>query len=197
MRSRRTRAGTPAAIAPSGRSAFTTAPAPTTAWLPMRSAVEHLGSGAEPHVVSEHDAARRARLVDHGRICALELVAAADQVDLRREQGVRADRHARAREDLAVEAEVRVIAERDVAVLAGEDRPASEEDAAADVDAPVRRALGVEHHQVVDGDAVAQAHLVGVAQHDALAEHDSAPHASEQQRVEELAQQQSERPGHP
>ena len=109
------------------------------------------------------------------RASCLELVAPADEVGLRGEEAVLPHRHARAREDLAVEAEVAVVADRDVAVLAGEDRAAAEEDAAAHVDAPVRRPLRVEDDEVVHGHAVAEADLVRVAQHDALAEDDARP----------------------
>ena len=160
-------------------------------------AVEHLGPGAEPDVVAERDAARRARLVDDRRRLALELVAAADEVRP-------APRRARGAPTVTLEPEkisqwkprFDVVAERDVAVLAGEDRAATQEDAAADVDAPVGRALGVEHHEVVDRDAVAEAHLVRVAKHDALPEDDAPAHRAEEPRVAELAQQRGRaRPG--
>ena len=75
--------------------------------------------------------------------------------------------------------------------------PRPEEDAAAHVDAPVRRPLRVEDHEVVHGDAVAEAHLVRVAQHDALAEDDALPHRAEEERVEELAQEEAERSRNP
>ena len=91
---------------PSGRSAFTTAFAPTTTSLPMRTPSstfapvpsQTLSPSAMPREVRGWSmTATPARL---------ELVAAADEVGLRREEAVRAHRHARAREDLAVEAEV-------------------------------------------------------------------------------------------
>ena len=65
---RRIRAGTPAAMAPSGRSEVTTPLAPTTTLVPRRHPVEHLGPGAEPDVVAEGDPRRRARLVDHRHV---------------------------------------------------------------------------------------------------------------------------------
>jgi hypothetical protein len=96
-----------------------------------------------------------------------------------------------------VEAEVAVIPDRDVPVLAGEDRAAAEEHAPAHVDAPVGRPLGVEDHEVVDRDAVAETDLVRVPEHDALAEHHPPSDRAEEKRVEELPQEEAERAGHP
>jgi hypothetical protein len=64
-----------------------------------------------------------------GHVRLLELVAAADEVRVGGEEAVPPDRHLRAGEDLGVEADVDVVPERDVAVLAGQDGAAAEEDA--------------------------------------------------------------------
>ena len=68
-----------------------------------------------------------------------------------------------------------------------------DEHAAADRDAAVAVALGVEQAVVVDHHVVADADLVRVAQHDVLAEHDVAPAGPEQPRIEQLPQQQPQR----
>ena len=60
----------------------------------------------------------------------------------------------------------------------------------------VRAALRVEQAVVVDDDVVADVDLVGMPQHDVLAEDDVAAAAAEQHRVEGLAERQTERAGH-
>ena len=107
-----------------------------------------------------------------------------------------ADAHAAGRENLAVEADVRAVADLDVAVLARENRVAADEDAAADADARVGLALGVEQAVVVDDDVVADVNLVRMPQHDVLAEDDVAAAAAEQPRIHRLAQRETERARH-
>ena len=158
---------------------MTLAPAPSQTFSPTR------------------DAARLPRLLDHGDARLLELVPAADQVRVGREEPVAADRDLRSGEDLGVEADVHVVAERDVAVLAGQDRAAPEEDAGAQLDAAVRGALGVEHDEVVHHHVVAEMDLVRMAQDHAVSEGDVAAHRPEQPGIGDPAQDEAERPGHP
>ena len=92
-------------------------------------------------------------------------------------------------EDLTIEPEVGVVLDHDIAVLAAEDRVASDEHAVADEDPAIVGPLGVEA-AIVDDDVVADHDLVRVAHHHVHAEHDVAPDASEDQRIQFRAQEQ-------
>ena len=74
-------------------------------------------------------------------------------------------------------------------------RVAADEHAAADPNAAIRLALGVDQAVVVDDDVAADVNLVRVAKHDVLTEHHVAPARSEQPRIQQLSQQQAERAG--
>src|SRR3990172_4987077 len=152
---------------------------------------------SQPDVVTERDAPRGARLFEHGEAGALELVPATHEVGVGGEEPVAPDADPRPREDLGVEAHVHVIAEDDVAVLAGEDRAAADEHTVADIDPAIPGPLRVEDHEVVDGDVVAEADLPGMPQHDPLTEDDVAAGGPEQPRIEETSKQEPERTGHP
>src|SRR6476660_1575759 len=117
---------------------------------------------------------------------------AANEIAVRGDQRVLPDFDAGGGKQLAVEADVGAVGEHDVAVLAGEDRIAADEDAAADRDAGVVLALGVEQAVIVDDDVVADADLVRVPQHDALTEDDVSPTGAEEQSIEALAQHEAE-----
>ncbi len=105
---RTTRAGTPTATLPSGRSRSRPRSRRPRRRSPRRDAVEHLRPRPEPHV------RRRGRSPRDVRGCSMtgtsglfELMAAADEVGVGREETVAADRDRRAGEDLRVEADVR------------------------------------------------------------------------------------------
>lgn len=83
-----------------------------------------------------------------------EVVVATDDVGVHHQQRASTAAHAARREQLAVEADVGAVAQLDVAVLARQDGVATDEHAAADTDALVRLALGVEQAVVVDHDVV-------------------------------------------
>ena len=108
-RSRVTFAGMPVAMANSGMSPTTTAPAPMIASRPMRRSVGDDDVRAEPGAVADVDAARGAALLQHRDVDAVVEVIAADEIGVGRHQDVLADAHARGREDLAVEADVGAI----------------------------------------------------------------------------------------
>src|SRR2546421_1015359 len=126
-------------------------------------AVENLRARANPRAVADRDAARHAPLLDDGLGGIGEVVIAADDVGIRRHQDTAADGHAARREHLAVEPDVRAVAEVDVAVLARQDRVAPDEDAVAEADAAVRLPLRVEPAVVVDDDVLADADVVATA----------------------------------
>ena len=92
--------------------------------------------GSQPHVVVDLDSARDPLLVEHRRVNAIEGVVAADQVRVGGDEGMLAESDATAGENLAVEADVGVVVDDDVAVLAAQDRSAADEDTVPDVDAP-------------------------------------------------------------
>ncbi len=110
---------------------------------------------------------------------------------------LRAHAHARGGKNLAVEAEVGVIADDDVAVLAAEDGVAAHEHPGPDDDAGVVRPLRVEAAAVVDHHVVADRDLVRVAEGDVDAEDDVAPDRAEDQRIELAAEEQAEGTRHP
>src|SRR5690242_13912404 len=95
---------------------------------------------------------------------------AADEIRVGGNQNVLSDRDATCRENLAVEPDVRTIGQLNVAVLARENGIAADEDAVADLDASIIRALRVEQAVVVDDDVVADENFVRMTQHDVLAE---------------------------
>ena len=154
-RSRITFAGIPVAIANSGISPTTTAPAPMIASRPTVEPSVTTTCGAEPDAVADVDAPRGPALLQHRDVHAIVEMIPADQIGIGGHQDALADPHARGGEDLAVEPEVGAILDDDVAVLAAEDRVAADEDAAADDDAAVVGALGVEAALIVDDDVVA------------------------------------------
>jgi hypothetical protein len=119
---------------------------------------------------------------------------AADDIGIGGEESAAADRHAAGGKELAVEADIGVVAQLDIAVLAREDCVASNEYAVPDPDAAVRLALGVHEAVVVDDHIVADMNLVGVAEHDVLAENHVSAARAEQERIERLAQDETERP---
>ena len=193
-----TRAGMPTAIAPAGnvlahdragadrrRGRRSSTPSRIFAPAPIQTPSPMLTPG------------RRPRLLEHGLRRIREVVIAADDVAVRRHQHAAADRDAARREHLAVEADVRAVAELDVAVLARQDRVAADEHAVADPDAAVRLALRVEQAVVVDDDVAADVNLVRMAQHDVLAEDDVAAARSEQHRdrAPSAAPARAHRPG--
>ena len=150
----------------------------------------------QPHAVAHLDATRSAALLEHGNVDAVIQMVAAHEIRVGRHQDALPHRHARCGKDLAVEPDVRVIANDDVAVLAAEDGVTPDEDPVADRNAPVVGALGVEAALVVDDHVVADLNLVGMPEGDVLAEHHVAPHPAEDQRIELRPQQQAQRPGH-
>jgi hypothetical protein len=186
--------GTPAATAPSGRSAVTTAFAPTTTSLPILTPSSTFAPCRATRC-RRGRSPRRARLLDDRAVGLLELVPPPDEVRLGGEEAVPSHRDVRPGEDLAVEAEVPVVSDRDVPVLARQDRAAAQEHRPPDVDPTVRGPLRVEHHEVVHGHPVAEPDLVGVPQDHVLPEDHAAAHGPQEQRVEELAQGEPERPG--
>src|SRR5262252_2506246 len=86
--------------------------------LADRDAVEDFRARAEPRAVADRDAGRPPRLIEHGARRIGEVVIAADHVAVGGHQHPPADRDAARREHFAVEAEVRAVAQLDVAVLA-------------------------------------------------------------------------------
>ncbi len=123
-------------------------------------------------------------------------VVAADQIGVGRQQRVLADVDAACGKQLAVESDVDAVLELDVAVLARQDRVAADEHAAADRDAAVGVALGVEQTVVVDHHVVSDADLVRMAQHDVLTENDAAAARAEERGIQRLAQREPERAGY-
>jgi hypothetical protein len=90
-----------------------------------------------------------------------------------------------------------MLARSSIAVFAAEDRIAADEHAAANGDAVIVRALGVQAAQVVHDHVVADVNLVGMAQRDVHAEHHVTAHRPEDPRVDRRAQHQAKRAGHP
>src|SRR5262249_42665899 len=131
-------------------------------------AVENLRACPEPRAVANRNPLRTSRLFEHRLRRIRKVVIAADHIDVGRQQHVGADADPAGGKDLAVETDVRAIGELDVAVLAGQDRIAADEDAVADPDAGVRLALGVEQTVVVDHDVVADVNLVRMPQYNVL-----------------------------
>ena len=158
-------------------------------------AVEDFRAGAQPRTVTDRDAGRDPRLLNDRPRGIAEIVIAADEIAVRRKQRVSADAHAARRKDLAVEADVRAVAKLDVAVLARQDGVASDERAASDPDARIRRSLRIDQAVVVDHDVVADADLVGMAKHHVLPKDDVPSAGAEQQRIKALAKREPERTG--
>ena len=156
-------------------------------------AVENFRPGADPGAGSDVHAGRRPRLREHRARRIGEIVVAADDVTVRGHQDAGADRDPARRKHFAVEADVGAVGELDVAVLARQDRIASDEDAAPDADAAIRFALRVQQAVVVDDHVIADVNLVRVTQDDVLPEDDVAAARSEEQRIQRLPQRQSER----
>ena len=105
-------------------------------------AVEDVAPAPSQAPFADGDAGRHAGLIEHRlSIGSVELVVAADQIGVGRDERARANAHAAGGKHLAVESDVRVVGELDVAVLAREDRVAADEHAAADADAGVRSRL--------------------------------------------------------
>ena len=145
-------AGTPTAIAPAGTDSRTTAPAPITARSPIVTP-SRIFAPAPSHAPSPIDTPLERRALSQDRRRRIgEIVIAANHVAVRRDQRVAADADPAGREQFAVEADVRAVAELDVPVLAREDGVATDEHAVADDDALVARSLGVEQTVVVDYD---------------------------------------------
>ena len=160
-------------------------------------AVEDLGAGAEPDALAERDALRHAALLDHRARRIVHVVRAGAEVAVGGDQRLRPEGDPAGREDLAVEADVGAVAEDDVAALARQDRVAPDEHAAADGDALVPVALGVEQAVIVDHHVVADADAMRMAQGDVLAEDHAAAARAEQPGIHRLAQRQAERARHP
>ncbi len=74
--------------------------------------VEQLGACTEPRAFADVHASRHASLLEHGNIRIAEIVIAADQVAIRRDQRVAADANAAGGKELAVEADVGAIFDR-------------------------------------------------------------------------------------
>ena len=92
-----------------GPSLRTTAPAPTTAPSPMRHAVEDLGPRAEPRARADGHALGSPALRRAPARRIAEVVIAANQVAVGRQQRVATDSHAAGGEQFAVEADVRAV----------------------------------------------------------------------------------------
>jgi hypothetical protein len=93
--------------------------------------------GAEPDVVVYVDAPCGSALLENGDVNAIVQVITANQIGVRGHQDALANADTGGGEDLAVESEVGVVLDDDVAVLATQDRVASDEDTFADDDADV------------------------------------------------------------
>src|SRR5262249_2094688 len=74
---------------------------------------------------------------------------------------------------------------------------AADKDPAADPNASIGVSLRIEQAVVVHDDVAADVNLVRVSEHDILAEYDVPAAGSEEQRIEYVAQYQSERTGTP
>ena len=191
-----TRAGTPTAVARSGTDSRTTAPAPTTALAPI-STPSSTFAPAPSHAPSPTVMPADLRACSStGRDGVAEVVVAADEIAVRRNQRVAPDPHAARRENLAIEADVRAFGQIDIAVLARQNRVPADEDAARDADARVRLSLRVDEAVVVDDHVIADMNLVRMAQHDVLPEDDVAPAGAEQQRIQTSAQREPQRARH-
>src|SRR6185295_11125677 len=127
----------------------------------------------------------------------LPIVVAADHVAIRGEQGARAELDASRREYFAVEADIRALADHDVAVLAGQDGIAADERACADRDASIGVALRVDQALIVNHHVIADADLVRMPEDDVLSEDHAAAARSEEHRIQQLAKREAERAGDP
>ena len=190
------RAGIPTAVAPAGTAFADDGARADDGAVADRDAIQDLRACAQPDADADVDPRRPARLVQHRLPVIGEVVIAADQVRVRRDERVGTDAHAAGGKQLAIEPDVRAVLDLDVAVLAGQDRVAADEDAGPDLDAAVGRALGVEQAVVVDDHVVADVDLVRMPKDDVLAEDDVASAAAEQHRVTGLAERQPERARH-
>ena len=85
----------------------------------------------------------------------------------------------------------------DVAVFAGKDGVAPDENPVIENDAAVVDPLRIEKDVVIDDDIVSDTNLVRVSQHDVLAEGHVPSTCAEHQWVELGADEQAERTGHP
>src|SRR5947207_9633247 len=157
-------------------------------------AVENFRAGANPHSVANAHASRNSRLRQDRLDRIREIVIAANDVGVRRHQHHPADGDTAGREDFAVEADVGAVGQLDIAVLARKDRVAPDKDPVADADAAVGFTLGIEETVVVDGDVAADVNLVRMAEDDVLAEYDVAAARSEEERVQDVSQRETERP---
>ena len=100
-------------------------------------------------------------LVQHRRVGPCMRMVTADQVRVGGQEGMLAEAHPTPGENLAIEADIGMIRDDDVSVLATQDGAAPDEDTAADVDAAIVGPLRVKttpviyHHVVPDSDFVA------------------------------------------
>ena len=189
-RVRTTRAGTPTATLPSGRSPVTTAPAPTTTLSAQAHAVEDLRPRSEPHVVAQRDAARGARLLEHRRGRVARTRGRRRPGRCRRRRGRPCPTSTREPEKISEWKPMFTRSPRTMSPFLHERIvPRPRKTPSPSVMPSVRRALRVEHHQVVDHHAVAEPDLVRMPQHHAVTEDDAATHRAEEKRVEELPQQ--------
>ena len=138
----------------------------------------------EPDVVVHLDPLGDPVLMEHRRVGAVVGMVSTDQVHVCRNQGVLAEADTTAGEDLAVEADARVVVDLDVSILAAQNGAPPDEDTGSDVDATVVGTLRVQAAPVVDYYVVPDTNLVGVSEHHVGAERDIAAGAAEQQRVQ-------------
>ena len=162
-----------------------------------RHAVEHFRASTQPRACADGHTRGAPRLCQDAFVRIADIMVAADEITVRGQERVASDPHHARGKHLAVETNVHAVVENDIAVLARENRVASDEHAAANGDPAVAVALGVEQAVVVDDDVVPDADLVRMTEHDVLPEDHVAPTRAEERRIQRFAQRESEGARHP
>ena len=122
---------------------------------------------------------------------------AADDIDVGRQQDVLPDPNVSGRADLAVETEVGLLLQPDIAILAGENGVATHEDTVFEIDPAVVDTLRIQQAVVVDDDVRADAYLAWMAKDHVLTERDISAARPKEQRVELAPQEEPQRAGYP